>query len=93
MILSNVWKGRLVLALCSPKESSDSVSAFLGMRIKACLLLLGSAPCRIYMDVQAWIRGGGGGCVTPPALDHQFFFSTNFLSIAQKKRFYGRYVP
>ena len=24
---------------------------------------------------------GGGGVMTPPALDHQFFFSTNFLTI------------
>ena len=34
----------------------------------------------------------GGGVVTPPALDHQFFFSTNFLTIANKIYiFYGRY--
>ena len=29
---------------------------------------------------------GGGGVVTPPALDHQFFFSTNFLTRAKKKQ-------
>ena len=27
----------------------------------------------------------GGGVVPPPALDHQFIFSTNFLTIAKKK--------
>ena len=32
-------------------------------------------------DDQARIQGGG--VVTPPALDHQFFFSTNFLTICR----------
>ena len=29
---------------------------------------------------------GGGGVTPPPALDHQFFLSTNFLTIAKKRR-------
>ena len=33
------------------------------------------------------IQGGGGGR-DPPALDHQFFFSTNFLTIAKKDYIY-----
>ena len=38
---------------------------------------------------QIFVRGiqgriQGGGVVTPPALDHPIFFSTNFLTIAKK---------
>ena len=37
---------------------------------------------------QARIQRGVLGVVTPPALDHQFSFSTNFLTIAKKEIFY-----
>ena len=51
--------------------------------------------CRVFVlmhvctKFSVYYRRGskGGGGVTPPALDHQFFFSTNFLTIAKIKKY------
>ena len=44
----------------------------------------------VGVDLSGADPGGGGGGRDPPALDHQFFFSTNFLTkIARNIRSVG----